>query len=344
MSKLSDEIIPLINYNFTAKWYPETTISQEKLIFEYLQNVQPYSDFTSSLYSNSITCETVVKNPLYNTPMSLNFSNQYIEWLMMQKGAKRSDVRIKSHNLKRVLLFQFKLELPLISKFLNPDYWFNNRVIIPTHYVDADTEKTMCFKFNSSILTDYTISIDTENINKINCTIFGFNPEIIFVDKVPTDFSSFDSWLTKDIEIYTEPINLPLDKVLFSIQITNSGNLSFNSYKEPLQLKDIRYVYIPKFNGTFQRLNGYINMSEYAAGFETYDWILVQNQPQFGVSIELFDPSFNLPDKGITKMLIKFKNNNDVLGQIPIYITDMSSDVFRLSLNGFGNYIPGDFE
>jgi len=270
--KLSNEkIIPLIDYNFTAKWYPETTTSQEKLMFEYLQELQSYSDFTSSIYSSPNKCESVVKNPLYNTPINFNFSNQYIEWLMLQKGAKRDDVRVSPDNLKRVLLLQFKLELPLISKFLDPEYWLNNIITIPTHYVDIDTEKTMCFKFNSLILTDYTITINTDNMNKISCTVFGFNPDVKFIDKMYIDNSVFDSWLTKKIEIYTEPDNLSLDNVVFSAQITSGGNLSFNSYKEPLQTKDIRYVYIPKFNGTFQRLNGYINVSEYAAGFETYD-------------------------------------------------------------------------
>ena len=71
--------------------------------------------------------------------------------------------------------------------------------------------------------------------------------------------------------------------------------------------------------------------------------ILVQSQPQFSVTIELFDPSFELLQTKITKMYIKFKNNDDTsLGEIPIYITDMSSDVFKLNINGFGKFNPGE--
>ena len=345
MLKLSGEILPLIDYTFSAKWYPESTESREYISFELLQQTQSYSDFTSSIYDHPNPCTVVNKKPLYVLPSELNFAKAYIDWIYNQKGAKRKDFRSKIGSIERVLLLQFQLELPLVSKFIDPDYWLNTEVIIPTYYVDIETEKRMCFKCRSLILTNYSINISVDKVNTVSCTVFGFNPELIFLDYVPSGSEYFDNWISKTVEVHSYPddINLVSQNILFSATISQSTNTAFNSYKEPLQMKEIWYVYIPNPDGTFKRLNGFVNLSDYALDFDTYDWMIIQSHPQFNVNLELFDPKHSLSRLYASTFQINFKNETGgLLGTISIYPTDLSFEMFRVQISGYGEYIPGD--
>ena len=355
MSKLSvknplDNVLPLINYSLSARLYPDSTKSQEQLPLENSLETTPYSDFTSTIYDIPNPCEIVHKKPLYAIPSEMNFAKAYIDWLLLRQGASRKDFRAKTDQISRVLFLQFDLELPLIPKFMDPDYWLNNSIIIPTHYVDIDNEQFMCFKFQGLILMRYTISISVDKINTIRCTVFGYNPEIVFFDKLPTDLTLFENWISKIVEIHTYPddIGLVSNNIVFSATVSLNSNLSIMTYKETTELKDVWYIYEPKKQGSFNRIEGFITLSDYPVSFDPYDWIVIQSQPQFDISVELFDPDYKLSKVLATKLQIHFKNKSEnknkdnLLGSIYVYVTDASFDMYRVRISGFGRYEPGD--
>lgn len=345
MLKLFEEILPLIDYSLSAQWYPDNTESKEYLPLENTLETTPYADFTSSIYDNPNPCEVINKKPLYTTPQDMNFSKAYMDWLLLKRGVERKDFKAKRGQIKRILLLQFDLTLPLIPKYMYGDYWLNNikPILIPTHYVDMETGKYMCFKFQSLILTKYAISINTRSANHIKCTVFGYDPDIVFLDKLPV-YSDFENWISKEIEVYSAPDNISLvsNNIVFSITVDYSSNISFMSYKKSTQLKDIQYLYIPNINGTFERKHGFITLSNYPVQYDAYDWVLIQSQPQFQVQVDIFDPNYKLTQTSVTKFQIHFKNDNLPLGSIHIYVTDFSCDKYHVQLSGIGHYIPGD--
>jgi len=179
----------------SANWYPDITESKENLSLESSLETVSYSDFTSTIYDNPNPCEIVEKKPLYLSPSDINFAKAYIDWILLQKGATRKDYRAKSGKIKRTLLLQFKLTLPFTVRFIDPDFWLQNTIVIPTYYVDMETEKHMCFRFQSLILTDYSVNISTDSVNTIQCTVFGYEPDIIFLDELHEDKDIFENWI-----------------------------------------------------------------------------------------------------------------------------------------------------
>lgn len=342
MSKLSEEILPIINYTFSAKWHPETTESREQIPFDFLQGVPSYSDFTSSVYDHPVPCSVVDKKPLFSMPSELNFTKAYVDWILNQKGAKRSDFRAHLGSIERTLLLQFKLDLPLIPKYLDLDYWLNNEIIIPTHFIDIETKNRMYFKFKSLILTNYDIDISVDKVNTINCTVFGYNPEVLFLSEEYV-YKDFENWVNKDVEVHSYPddINIFMKDILYSASISQSSNVSFVTYKGSLQSKELWYVYIPNQDGTFERLNGFINLSDYVLDFDTYNWLLIQSMPSFNVNLDIYDPDYTISQIYATTFNIDFKDNDTLLGSIAVYVTDLSMDINHIKVTGFGEYKPG---
>lgn len=345
MSKLLVEILPLIDYSLSAQLFPDTTESREQLPIEDSLETTPYSDFTSTIYDTPNPCETVNKKPYYAVPSEMNFAKAYVDWLLLRQGATRKDFRAKTGQINRVLLLQFDLDLPLIPKFMDMDYWLNNTIIIPTRYVDIKTEKYMCFKFRSLVLTKYTLNISVDQVNSIQCSVFGYDPEIIFLDKLPTDYTLFENWISKNIEIHTYPddIGLVSNNILFSTSVSFNGNVSMITYKKATELKDIWYLYIPDNLGSFKRVNGFVTVSDYPVLFDTYNWIMIQSQPQFDVRVDIFDPNYKLSKVLATKLQTTFKNRDNVLlGNLYIHVTDASFKDYHAQVSGFGHYVPGD--
>jgi len=337
---LSAEILPLIDYSMSAYWYPDIMESQENLNFESNLHATSYSDFTSSVYDVPNPCEVVDKKPLYIIPSDMNFAKAYIDWLLLQQGAHRKDVRTKSGQVERTLMFRFQLSLPFLVKYMDPDFWLKTTIIIPTYYVDMETEKHMCFRFQSLLLLDYSITINVDTTNTITCDVFGYDPDVIFLDKLPNDSSLFENWISKDVRIHTYPddIGLVSKYVVFSTDITYKSDISFVSYKDTPQLKDVWYIYIPEGNGKFKRLHGFITLSEYPLPFDTYDWILIQSQPSFEVLVEIFDPNYKLSQITATRCNVYFDSNDKCLGQIHMHVLGAEFEMFRAKISGFGKF------
>ena len=350
MSKLYENILPLINYSLSAQIFPHSTESREVLPLENSLDATSYSDFTSSIYDIPTPCEVVNKKPYYAVPSEMNFAKDYIDWKLLQQGAERKDFRAKTGQIDRILMLHFDLELPLVPKFMDMDYWLNNVIIIPTHYVDIKTEKFMCFKFQSLVLIKYSVTISVDKVNQIQCSVFGYNPDIIFLDKLPTDYSLFENWISQSVEIHTYPndIGLTFDKsvasnsAVFSLSASCNSNVSLVTYKDSTELKDVWYIYVPDNKGKFTRTHGFVTLSEYPVKFNTYNWILIQSQPSFDVDVVAYDPKHKLSQSLATKLQIHFKNQNDLLGSIYVYVTDASFDMYRVQISGFGRYEPGD--
>ena len=344
MSKLSaknllGEVLPLIDYSLSAQLFPDSMGSREQLPIENSLEAVSYSDFTSTVYDTPNPCEIINKKPYYAVPSEINFAKAYIDWLLLCQGASRKDFRAKRGRINQVLLLQFDLDLPLVPKFMDPDYWLNNSIIIPTHYVDIKTEKFMCFKFRSLILTKYTLNISVDGINNLRCTVFGYNPEIIFLDKIPMNHTLFENWISNIAEIHTYPndIGLVSNNILFSVSVSLNSQTSMITYKEPTELKDVWYIYVPDNRGSFSRVNGFITQSDYPVSFVTDDWIVIQSQPRFDVNIDIFDPNYKLAKVLVTKLQIQFKNRNGIsLGRISVYVTDISFNMYRAKISGYG--------
>ena len=338
MLKLSEKILPIIDYKFSAKWYPGNTVSTEQFEFDLVSNATSYSDFFSTFYNRPYSSETVNKKPMYIIPSDLSYDKQYFDWKFLQQGAKRKDIKTKPIYLEKTLLFNFQLTLPLVVKFLDPSFWFNNEVIIPTYYVDAENEQHMCFKCKSLILVNYSIDISVDKVNTIQCSVFGYNPEIVFIDKFDNYAHMFDNWISKQIEITTQPQNIfDMSNIVYNAQISCSSNIRFMTYKETQQITDCRYVYIPRKDGTFHRLNGFITLSKYLVDFDAYNWVIVQSHPEYDVSLEVFDYEYMMFQK-LSKMHIDFKNQEQLLGRIKIYVTDMNTNMFRVNISGIGEF------
>ena len=338
MLKLSKKILPIIGYKFSAKWYPGNTVSNEQFEFDLVSNVASHSDFFSTFYSRSYNDEVVNKKPMYIVPSDLSYDKQHFDWMYLRQGAKRKDIKTKPIYLEKTMLFNFQLTLPLVVKFLDPSFWFNNEVIIPTHYVDTETEQHMCFRCKSLILVSYSIDISVDKVNTIQCTVFGYNPEIVFIDKFDNNTHMFDNWISKQIEIITQPQNIfDSPNIVYSTQISRSSNIQFITYKETQQITDCRYVYVPQKDGTFHRLNGFITLSNYLVDFDAYNWVIVQSHPEYDVSLEVFDYEYIAFQK-LSKMQIDFKNQEQLLGRIKICVTDMNANMFRVNISGIGEF------
>ena len=181
--------------------------------------------------------------------------------------------------------------------------------------------------------------------------MFGYNPDIIFLDKLPTDYSLFENWISQTVEIHTYPndIGLTFDKsvtsnnAVFSLSASCNSNVSLVTYKDSTELKDVWYIYIPDNKGKFTRTHGFVTLSEYPAKFDAYNWILIQSQPSFDIDVVVYDPKHKLSQSLATKLQVSFKNkDNKLLGSLYAYITDMSYDEYRVHITGFGHYTPGD--
>ena len=324
----------------SAYWYPDVMESQENLNFGNNLHATPYSDFTSSVYDVPNPCEVVDKKPLYIMPSDMNFAKAYIDWLLLQQGAHHKDVRVKSGQVERTLMFRFQLSLPFLVKYMDPDFWLKTPIIIPTYYVDMETEKYMCFRFQSLLLLDYSVTISTDTTNTITCNVFGYDPDVIFLDKLPNDSSLFENWISKDVRIHTYPddIGLVSKYIVFSTDVTYKGDVSFVSYKDTPRLRDVWNIYIPEGNSKFRRLHGFITLSEHPLPFDTYDWVLIQSQPSFEVQVEVFDPNYKLSQITATRCNIYFDNDDKCLGQIHMHVLGIEFEMFRAKINGFGKF------
>jgi len=350
VSKLSDvKLLPVIDYRFNATFYPDSVESKEQLPLEQLQQVVAYSDFTSTIYDTPIPTEVIRKEPLYTVPSEISFTKAFLDWQILRKGAQRKDIRVRLGQFERTLLFQWRINLPFNFDFLDPDFWIKNQILIPTYYVDSKTGKRMCFIFDNMVLIDCNVTISTDQVNTISCTLFGFNPQVTFKSLGLNDNYDFDSWINDIVEIHTSPddIGLVSQHNVFSMSISQRSSVNFVTYKNETPTKDIWYIYIPKPNGSFQRVNGYINLSSYVTDFDAYQWVLVQSQPHYSTTIELFDENYKFTRINVSKIRVDVKRRPEktneqkklLLGTIELYVTDFDIQELRITASGYGRII-----